>query len=81
MRSRPCLALGMAALLGCVDELEVAGPRMNDDPVWLWVGDEAKAPHVPEIAWSSGRVGLTRVLQRLAVLARAALPHASYRPR
>ncbi|XXT22422.1 hypothetical protein WME94_12760 [Sorangium sp. So ce429] len=47
MRSSSSFALALPALLGCGDELDVYGPRMDDDPVWLWVGTEEKAPPCP----------------------------------
>jgi hypothetical protein len=47
MRLIACFVGGALALLGCGEELDVYGPRMDDDPVWLWVGPEAKARPCP----------------------------------
>lgn len=48
MRSMSYCAISTVALLGCGDELELYGPRMDDHPVWLWTGTkEADAPTCP----------------------------------
>ncbi|WP_437666306.1 hypothetical protein [Sorangium sp. So ce1182] len=48
MRSTSCFALGAAALLGCVEDLDLPKPRTDDDPVLLWVGDTPDFPVCPD---------------------------------
>jgi hypothetical protein len=47
MQPAAWLMLGALALVACGDELELYGPRMDDDPVLLWVGRHAEAPSCP----------------------------------
>lgn len=48
MRTTSCLALGMAALLGCGDDLDIPKPRIYDTTVLLWVGEVPDFPTCPE---------------------------------
>lgn len=48
MRSTSYFALGAAALLGCVEDLNLPEPRTNDNPVLLWVGSTPDPPDCPE---------------------------------
>lgn len=47
MRSIPCLALGAAALLGCVEDLDLPTPRPEDHAVLLWSGSDPNPPPCP----------------------------------
>lgn len=50
MRSISCFVSGAVVLVACGDGLDaygIYGPRMDDNPVWLWTGDTPNAPACP----------------------------------
>lgn len=47
MRSTSCLALGMAVLLGCGDDLRIPRPRTDDTTVLLWMDETPDFPTCP----------------------------------
>ncbi|XXT23167.1 hypothetical protein WME94_16665 [Sorangium sp. So ce429] len=48
MRSTSYFALGAAALLGCVEDLNLPKPRINDNPVLLWISETPDFPICPD---------------------------------